>query len=179
MPARTQIQLFATLLLILLAIPKAQGADITGETVIKYLLFTVHAFRTVYDNTVLPHIAQAGIEPKEHWVEDPHGVMLPFQFVKLGAAMIKDFDIGIISLTPIYASNFPKTENEVQALKSLAENPKRSMVTFSDAGELKGLMADLAIEQSCADCHNRHPKSVRHDFKKGDLMGAIVVRLKD
>ena len=68
----------------------------------------------------MEHVRKAGIEPKEDWSQDKHAIMLPFQFVKLASAMIKGFEIGLISFTPIYTSNFPKTEAEVNALKTLA-----------------------------------------------------------
>lgn len=152
------------------------------EQVVHYLLATVKAFRTVYVKYVEEHVRKGGIYPKENWAQDVHAIMLPFQFVKLAAAelkgAVKDVDVGIISLTPIYASNFPQTEAEVAALKALTDNPKQTVITFADGNQFKGLAADFAIEQACADCHNRHPTSTKRDFKQGDLMGAVVVRLK-
>jgi hypothetical protein len=82
--------------------------------------------------------------------------MLPAQFVKAAGAEIKGFELGLIGLTPLYKANLPKTQAEADALK---------------------LAADYAIVQACADCHNSHPSSPRKDFRQGDLMGAIVVRL--
>ena len=41
-----------------------------------------------------------------------------------------------------------------------------------------GMSADHAIVQGCADCHNNHPKTTKKDWKLGDFMGAIVVRMK-
>jgi len=38
--------------------------------------------------------------------------------------------------------------------------------------------ADVAIAEACVQCHNAHKDSPRTDFKKADLMGAVVVRLK-
>ena len=37
--------------------------------------------------------------------------------------------------------------------------------------------ADRATLPSCVECHNRHPRSPRRDFKLNDLMGALVVRV--
>jgi len=129
--------------------------------------------------SVLKRLAEVGVQPQENWQDDPHGVLLPFQFVKLAGAMIKEFDIGLISLTPIYASNFPKTKAEVDALQTLATQPSGKVITFADGNQYKGVMGDFAVEQLCADCHNRHPNSHKNDFKKGDLMGAVVIRLKN
>lgn len=152
------------------------------EQVVLYLLATVKAFRTVYVKYVEAHVKKGGIHPRENWAQDVHAIMLPFQFVKLAAAELKgstkDVEVGIISLTPIYSSNFPHTEAEVAALKALMENPKQTVITFADGNQFKGLAADFAIEPACADCHNQHPTSTKRDFKPGDLMGAVIVRLK-
>jgi hypothetical protein len=171
--------LFATLTGVTIFIPLGQSADTSQERLVRYLLQTVHAFRTIYIENVLEHLKSAGIQPKENWNKDDHALMLPFQFVKLAGATIKDFEIGLISLNPIYTSNFPKTEREVHELKKLMSDPTPTILTFVDGGQYKGLMGDFAIEQSCVDCHNHHPNSHRRDLKKGDLMGAIVVRLKN
>jgi ribosomal protein L14 len=50
------------------------------------------------------------------------------------------------------------------------------MLTFEDGNQFKGLAVDLAIANTCVACHNTHPTSPKRDFKKGDVMGAIVVR---
>lgn len=82
----------------------------------------------------------------------------------------------MIGLTPIYKSNLPKTQAETDALKKMLANPEQKILTFADGNQFKGLAADFAIAQSCADCHNKHADSPKKDFKQGDLMGAIVVR---
>jgi len=152
------------------------------EQAVRYLLAMVKAFRTVYVRYVEEHVRQGGIYPKEDWSKDVHAIMLPFQFVKLAAAelkgAVKEVEVGIISLTPIYSSNFPQTEAEVAALTAMMDNPTQTVITFADGAQFKGLAADFAIEQACADCHNQHPTSAKRDFKRGDLMGAVVVRLK-
>ena len=165
-----------------LAATLGQATDISKEVAVKYLLVTVKAFRTVYIEDVIEHVKKAGIHPTEDWLQNDHAIMLPFQFVKLGAVEIKDdikdLEVGLISLTPIYTSNLPKTQAEVDALQKMMADPRHQVLTFADGDQFKGLAADFAIEQDCADCHNHHPKSPKKDFKKGDVIGAIVVRLK-
>jgi hypothetical protein len=166
-----------------LSIVPGQGfAEVSKDLVVRYLLAAVQAFRSVYVEQVTERMKPVGIEPKEDWATDDHAVMLPFQFVKAAGqemkTLIKGVDIGLISLSPLYSANFPKTEAEVEALKRLTADPKQKVLTFGEGKEYKGIAADFAIEQSCVDCHNHHPNSVRHDFKKGDLMGAVVVRLR-
>lgn len=161
---------------------QAQAVEENPEEAVRYLLAAVKAFRTVYVEYVEEHVKKGGIVPRENWSEDVHAIMLPFQFVKLAAVelkgALKDVDIGIVSLTPIYSSNFPQTEAEAAGLKRMMGESGLTVLTFADGNQFKGLAADFAIEQACADCHNAHPNSTKRDFKKGDLMGAVVVRLK-
>ncbi len=155
-----------------------QAADVSQEVVAKYILATVKAFRTVYVKNVIEQAKKGGIKPKEEWTKDDHAIMLPAQFVKAAGAELKDFELGLIGLTPIYKSNLPKTKAETEALKQMMADPSKTVLTFADGNQFKGLAGDFAIVQGCADCHNSHPSSPKKDFKKGDLMGAIVVRLK-
>lgn len=167
---------------LVLAMPLHSMAEVSSDLVVRYLLATVHAFRTVYVENIMERVSQVGIQPKEEWMKDDHAIMLPFQFVKVAGqemkSLVKNVDVGLVSLTPLYSANFPKTEAEVAALKQLMADPKLKVLTFTDGKVTKGLAADFAIEQSCVDCHNHHPNSTKKDLKNGDLMGAIVVRLR-
>ena len=147
------------------------------EVTAKYILATAKAFRTVYAQGIIEQAKRAGVTPKEDWNKDDHAVMLPIQFVKAAGVEVRDFELGLIGLTPIYNSNLPKSQAEADALKKMMANPEEKVLTFADGNQFKGLSADFAIAQSCIDCHNSHPSSPRKDFKQGDLMGAIVVRL--
>lgn len=161
-----------------MAVPLMLAADTPQETAIKYILATVKAFRIVYSKAIEEQVRKAGVRPSEHWQEDNHAIMLNAQFVKAAGAEIKDFELGLIGLTPIYKSNLPKTQAEADALKKMLADPELKVLTFADGNQFKGLAADHAIVQACADCHNSHPQSPKKDFKQGDLMGAIVVRIK-
>lgn len=153
-----------------------QGATHEERTAL-YILETAKAFRTVYTNSIAEQTSRAGITPREDWAKDDHAIMLPIQFIKAAGTEIRDFELGLIGLTPIYRSNLPKTPAEAEALKKLTTNPQLKLVTFSDGNQFKAISADFAIAQACADCHNSHPGSTRRDYKQGDLMGAIVVRI--
>jgi len=157
--------------------PLVFAADTPQELAVRYLLEAVKAFRTVYSKTIVEQAERVGVKPSENWATEPHGIMLPAQFVKAAGTEIRSFELGLIGLTPIYPSNLPKTQAETEALKQMLGNPDLRVVTFADGNQFKGLAADSAIVQACADCHNQHPASPRKDFRQGDLMGAIVVRL--
>ncbi len=162
--------------LLAVAVPLGIAADVSQEATAKYILATVKAFRTVYVKQIIDQAKKAGVKPNENWTKDDHAIMLPAQFVKAAGAELKDFELGLIGLTPIYKSNLPKTQAEADALKQMQADPQVKVLTFADGNQFKGLAADFAIVQSCADCHNAHPDSPRKNFKQGDLMGAIVIR---
>ena len=142
-----------------------------------YILETAKAFRTVYANSVAEQTKRAGVVPIEEWTKDDHAIMLPVQFIKAAGAEILDFELTLIGLTPIYKSNLPKTPAEAEALKQLVSNPQQKLLTFSEGNQFKAISADFAIAQTCADCHNSHPSSSKRDYKQGDLMGAIIIRM--
>ena len=166
----------AVLLVLGVFIPLGFAADFSRDAAAKYILATAKAFRTVYAKQIVGQAAKSNVKPDENWTKNDHGIMLPAQFLKAAGAELKDFELGLIGLTPIYKENLPKTKAEEDALKKLTANPATGILTFEDGNQFKGIAADLAIADSCAACHNAHPASPRKDFKKGDLMGAIVVR---
>ena len=175
---RVRIGILATLLGIGAAVPLAYAEHaLSWDLAVKYLLTTIKAFRTTYVLDVVGTAKKSGIEPKEHWKNELHAIPLPAQFVLSAGEEVAIYEIGLISLDPLYEKNLPKTQAETDALKRMQANPNERLITFKEGNQYKGLSADLAIVQSCADCHNTHPNAVKKDFKKGDLMGALVVRL--
>ena len=164
------------ILVMAIAIPLTHAAEFSRDAAARYILATAKAFRTVYAKQIIAQAAKSNVKPDENWTKDDHAIMLPAQFLKAAGSELKDFELSLIGLTPIYKENLPKTKAEEEALKKLAANPTTGVLTFEDGNQFKGVAADLAIADSCASCHNAHPMSPKKDFKKGDLMGAIVVR---
>ena len=48
------------------------------------------------------------------------------------ARIFKDLEVGLISLSPIYMSNLPNTQAEVDALEKMMADPKHEVLTFAD-----------------------------------------------
>ena len=161
---------------LLMVLPAGQAADITKGKAAEYVLATAKAARTVYVKKVIADAKKAGVKLNEDWMKDDHAIMLPAQFVKELGAGIDDFELSLIGTDPLYASNAAKSPKEKEMLAALAGGKK--VVTGEDGGMTIGMSADHAIVQGCADCHNKHPKTTKKDWKKGDFMGAIVVRMK-
>lgn len=157
-------------------LPGQEGMVLTEPVTARYILATAKAFRTVYAKQIAAQAARANIKPDENWTKEDHAIMLPAQFLKAAGRELDDFELSLIGLTPVYKENFPKTKAEEEALKQLVANPAMGVITFEDGQQFKGLSADFAIADSCVACHNTHPTSPKRDFKKGDVMGALVVR---
>ena len=155
-----------------------RAAEPSFELTARYILEVVKAFRTAYVLKVVEHAKDGGIRPNEEWQTDSHFIPLPAQFVKAAGDQLDNFEIGLIGLTPVNQANFPKTQAETDALLQLMKNRERSVATFVDGDQFKAISADLALVQSCVECHNHHPKATRRDFRRWDVMGGLVVRLK-
>lgn len=151
-----------------------RAAEPSFELTARYILEVVKAFRTAYVLKVVEHAKEGGIRPNEEWQKDSHFIPLPAQFVKAAADQLDNFEIGLIGLTPVNQANFPKTQAETDALLQLMKNRERSVTSFVDGDQFKAISADLALVQSCVDCHNHHPKATRRDFQRWDVMGGSL-----
>ncbi len=162
---------------LLMVLPAGQAADMTTGKAAEYVLAAVKAARTVFVKGVIADAKKGGVKPNEDWVKDDHGIMLPAQFVKEIGKEIREFEVGLLGTDPLYDSNAAKSPKEKEMLAELASG-KAKVLTAEDGGKTIGMSADFAIVEGCADCHNKHPKTTKKDWKKGDFMGAIVVRMK-
>lgn len=91
-----------------------------------YILETATVFRTVPANSVAEQTKRAGITPKEDWEKDDHAIMLPIQFIKAAGSEIRNFELSLIGLPPMYRSNHPKTPTEAEALRKLMAPSNKS-----------------------------------------------------
>ena len=69
---------------------------------------------------------------------------------------------------------------EEAGLEAVLKNPADPYYIDEELGGrsyFTAIYADRATLPSCVSCHNQHPLSPRKDFKQGDVMGAIVVRV--
>lgn len=161
---------------LLMVLPAGQAADISKAKAAEYVLATAKAARTLYVKKIIADAKKGGMTLSEDWTKDDHALMLPAQFIKELGAGIQEFELSLVGTDPLYASNAAKSPKEKEMLADLAGGKK--VVTGEDGGMTIGMSADHAIVQACADCHNMHPKTTKKDWKLGDFMGAIVVRMK-
>lgn len=141
--------------------------------------------RTVYTRTVVNRLTQKDkvIKASEHF-EDDKALPLPAQMLRFGAEMAAEksdlFSYALLSLWPVNKQNAARTEIEKQGLQYVIDNPDQAFYGQEDLGEttyFTAVYADKAVAPACIACHNDHKDSPKRDFKLGDVMGGVVVRI--
>jgi len=124
------------------------------------------------------------IKPNEHWEDMAEGAPLPAQMFRYGAEgvaeMTDEFTYSLQSVWPINSQNAPKTPLEKEGLQFVADNPGQNFYgteTLGDVSYFTGVYADVAVAPACVSCHNDHKDTPRTDFKIGDVMGGVVIRV--
>ena len=91
-----------------------------------------------------------------------------------------EFHYVLRSLWPINPNSGPETATEKEGLKFVIEHPDSNYYSEESLGGRRYFTAvypDRASMASCVDCHNQHNDSPKRDFKQGDVMGGMVVRV--
>ena len=117
-------------------------------------------------------------------VREVDGLLVHAQFLRHAAQSIQkkgaEFSYTLRSLTPINTNNGPQSEVEQMGLEFAAKHPDEAYYAEEELGGrsyFTAVYADHATLTSCVDCHNQQTGSPRRDYKVGDVMGAIVVRV--
>ena len=141
--------------------------------------------RTVYTRQVVNRLVkkEGVIKASEHW-EDDKALPLPAQMFRMGAEMVRDktdsFSYSLLSEWLINKQNAPSTDIEKEGLKYIAANIGKNFYgeeTIADKKYFTAVYADTAVAAACIDCHNEHQDSPRTDFKMGEVMGGVVIRI--
>jgi len=91
-----------------------------------------------------------------------------------------EFSYTLRSLQPIHPRQGPQTEVELRGLHNVAERPEETYTTRETLGGRSyytAIYAERATMSACVECHNTHPESPRRDYRLGDVLGAVVVRI--
>lgn len=150
-------------------------------------LYTViESDRTVYSRHVVDRLQDEEklIHSSENW-QDEKALPLPIQMLRMGADLTAEktelFSYSLKSKWPINKDNAPRTDAENIGLDRIANDPSKpyySTETVDGVEYFSAYYADVAVTPACVTCHNNHKDSPRHDFKPGDVMGGVVVRLQ-
>lgn len=142
------------------------------------------ANRTVYTRDIVQRLGPAheGIVSASEQYLDAKGLPLPAQMFSLAADEINNdgYWLSLRSLSPINFANGPLSLAEEEGLQYVLANPDKVFYAADDAAgqpSIVGVYADVASVDACVRCHNNHPESPRRDFKLGDVMGGVVVRV--
>ncbi len=145
----------------------------------------MEADRTVYTRLIINRLAKEEkvIKASEHW-KDEKALVLPAQMFRYGAERVAEkgapFSYSLLSEWPVNKQNKPKTDIEKKGLTYIAENPGKNFYGEEELGGTKYFTAiypDVAVAPACVSCHNEHKDTPRTDFKIGDVMGGVVIRI--
>ena len=159
--------------------------DMSFKEVADALHEVMEADRTVYTRLIVNRLQneEKVIKASEHW-KDEKALVLPAQMFRFGAEMVAEkkanFTYSLLSLWPINKQNAAKTAVEKDGLKAVAAKPEQPYYQTETLGGKKyftAIYADRAVAQACIACHNAHKDSPRTDFKLGETMGGVVIRL--
>jgi len=141
--------------------------------------------RTVYTRMVVNRLAnqEKVIKASEHFKDDK-ALPLPAQMFRFGAEMVAEkkmgFSYSLLSMWPVNKQNAPKTASEKKGLEAVAKDPAKPYYgeeTLGSAKYFTAVYADRAIAPACITCHNAHKDSPKTDFKLGQTMGGVVIRI--
>lgn len=163
---------------------KIEPGSVSPQAMADALYAVVSADREVYAREVVNRLdyQQRILKAEEHY-QDQKDLPLPAQMLRMSSEMTRKqnapFSYSLLSPWPINKQNGPKTEVEQLGLRAVAETGKNYYTeeTLSGKRYFTAIYPDKAVVDACATCHNEHDDSPRKDFKVGDVIGGIVVRV--
>lgn len=163
---------------------------ITPKAMADALHLVMDSDRAVYTKKIVNRLVKKEkvIKASEHF-EDDKALVLPAQMFRFGSELVAkrseklpdvNFSYSLQSMWPINKQNAPKTEAEKAGLKYVAENKGKNYYAEETLGGKKyftGVYADVGVAPVCVSCHNKHKDTPKRDFKLGDVMGGVVIRI--
>ena len=141
--------------------------------------------RAIYTKKVVNRLQNVEnvIKASEHW-QDDKALPLPAQMFRMGAERVAEKNMGfsysLLSQWPINTQNKPSTEVEKTGLEFIKNNKGKNYYAEETLGGKKyftAVYADVAVAPACVTCHNNHTDTPKDDFKLGDVMGGVVIRV--
>ena len=156
--------------------------NVPPQIVSDYVHAILESDRYVYTEHVVKRMkANNIVVAKESWVDD-NVLPLPAQYLLNTSRLARKNKLGLnfrlISLWPINFNNSAANEFERKALVSVEINPLRPYMGKMKRGRatyFQAVYPDFAVNKTCVQCHNDHPKSPKKDFQLDDLMGGMIV----
>lgn len=162
-----------------------EKAMFTARQMADWLHLVMATDRAVYTKVIVNRLTKKDkvITASEHF-EDDQALALPAQMFRFGAEGVAEktdeFSYSLMSLWPINKQNAPRTELEKTGLQYIVDNPGKNYYGEEELGGktyFTGVYPDPAVAPVCVSCHNEHTDTPKTDFKLGDVMGGVVIRI--
>jgi len=168
----------------------AAGDTVPVKAMADALHLVMDSDRTIYTRKIVNRLVKKEkvIKASEHF-DDDKALVLPAQMFRFGSELVQkrakklpdvNFSYSLQSLWPINKQNAPKTKAEKDGLKFVADNKGKNYYTEETLGGTKyftAVYADTGVAPVCVSCHNKHKDTPKNDFKIGDVMGGVVIRI--
>lgn len=157
---------------------------ISAELAADLIHAVIEAGRITYSEDITEHLTEQNIlAATENWRQE-NTLPLPAQFLAMSSQLSSSHGIGmkyrLMSLWPINTKNLPRNASEKLGLEEVIKNPNKPftwIVRRDGRWYFEAIYPDKAVSNTCVSCHNLHPKSLKTDFKKGDVLGGILIDL--
>jgi len=165
--------------------PSVFAGDISPQRLADMLFNVIKAHRTTYSKLIVNRLdnEEGVIKATEHW-EDEQTLLLPAQMFRAASELVQKEDMGVsyslISPWPLNSQNAAKTKAEKAGFEFIAKNPGKNYYaeeTLEGKKYFTAMYPDIAVTPACVTCHNEHRDTPRRDFKLGDMMGAVMIRI--
>ena len=165
-----------------------------AEQVAEALYQVLKSDRKVYAQKIVNRLVkkEGVIKAHEEW-ETEKALLLPAQFFREGAEEVDgadkpfEFSYSLQSKWPLNYTNAEKQTPKVKEGLEAVSDPENALYgkkwtgeeTIGDTTYFVGIYPDRAVAPACWECHNDHAnrKPEYPEFKKGDVMGGIVIRI--
>lgn len=170
---------------VLLGASAPTHAQVSYKDMADALHAVMESDRTVYTRMVVNRLQneEKVIKASEHFKDDK-ALPLPAQMFRFGSEMVAEkkmgFSYSLLSSWPINKQNAAKTVAEKEGLEAVAKDPSKAFYKEETLGKVKyftAVYADRAVSPACVTCHNDHKDTPKKDFKLGQTMGGVVIRI--
>ena len=157
---------------------KAIDAPIQVERMFEILKAENDVVRTMWTKEVVGAGKQNGLNFDERWRDpDVEAGPLPALFLRETA---KSLEKNPTPLSLYLGSDYPiNSANRFEGLQMekfqvVKQTLKPQFFFLPDIQMRVGMFVDVAVVEGCIQCHNKHEKSPKHDWKLNDVMGAVT-----
>lgn len=160
------------------------AGGVSPQVMTDAIFAVISADRAVYTREVVNRLQNDKVVNATERYQDEKTLPLPAMMLRMGAEHAKktnsSFSYALLSLWAINKQNAAKTDVEKEGLQFVVDNAGKNFYKEETLGDKKyftAVYADKGVVEACVNCHNEHKDSPKKDFKVGDTMGAIVIRV--